>query len=141
MDRVLKAHFDSHRTIGSLPPELEGFSGRLFPDLEKLSVWRNAVKGLSMEHEGMKFKGALDDLFQTPENLYVPVDFKTRGYPIKEDTPKSYQLQMDCYSLLLEKNSLPPAGFAILLFYHPLKVNASHNVEFHAQPVKIKTSP
>jgi len=84
--------------------------------------------------------GALDDLFVTDKGLYAPLDFKTRGYPLKEDTHEHYQHQMDIYSFLLEKNGLKSSGYAILLFYHPKKVNENHNVEFYVDPIKIKTS-
>ena len=142
MDRVLKEHFDSHRAKKTIPPELEGFNGTLYPDLEKLKIWRSNFKGLRYtDLSGATLMGALDDLFVTSADTYVPVDFKTRGFPLKQDTHEHYQDQMNIYSLLLEKNDLPPAGFAILLFYHPKKVNKNHNIEFHAEPVKIPTSP
>jgi hypothetical protein len=44
---------------------------------------------------------------------------------------------MDIYSFLLEKNSLQPADFAILIFYHPTGVDANHNVIFNSDPVKV----
>jgi hypothetical protein len=143
MDKILKEHFDSHRKEGTTPGELEGrFEGRLFTDMEKLRDWRNNFRGLRFtdEQAGITLMGALDDLFVTPEGLYAPLDFKTRGYPLKQNTHEYYQHQMDIYSFLLEKNSLPPAGFAILLFYHPKQVTSTCRVEFHAEPVKIKTS-
>jgi len=143
MDRILKQHFDTHRSKKTLPKALEGkFSGSLYPDLKKLDVWRNNFKGLQHEAKpGFILKGALDDLFVTSSRKYAPLDFKTRGYPRKEDTHEYYQLQMDSYALLLEKNGMKTAGFAILLFYHPLKVNREHHVEFNADPVKIPTNP
>ena len=69
------------------------------------------------------------------------MNFKTRGYPLKENTHEYYRLQMDCYSLLLEKSGMKSAGYAILLFYHPLKVNREHHVEFQATPYKLITNP
>lgn len=141
MDRVLKEHFDWHRKEGTLPEVLRDFKGRLYPDLEKLTAWRNNFKGLRFTQDGNTFFGAIDDLFITPDGKYAPLDFKTRGYPLKEDTHEYYRFQMDCYAFLLERNSLPSAGYAILLFYHPLKVNREHHVEFQADPITIKTNP
>ena len=143
MDKILKEHFDSHRKNQTFPEELEGrFEGNLFADLEKLDTWRNNFRGLRFtdEDSGIILMGALDDLFVTKEGLYAPLDFKTRGYPLKPDTHEYYQNQMDIYSFLLEKNGMPSAGFAILLFYHPKCVDSRHNIEFHAEPIKIKTS-
>ena len=84
--------------------------------------------------------GAIDDLLVTDSGKYAPLDFKTRGHPVKENTHKYSQNQMDIYSFLLEKNGMPSAGFAILLFYHPKCVTSSCNVEFHAEPIKVATS-
>ena len=140
MDRILKKHFDRHRNDDSVPEELEGkFQGKLFKDREKLEVWRNNFKGLRFTDEktGITLMGALDDLFVTGDGKYAPLDFKTRGYPRKEDTHEHYQHQMDIYSYLLEKNSLTPADFAILIFYHPVGVDENHNVVFDPDPVRV----
>ena len=139
MDRVLKEHFDRHRLERKMPPELAGFGGRLFDDEQRLNEWRSNRKGLRYKDlaSGVTLMGALDDLFVTREGLYAPLDFKTRGYPRKPDTHEHYQHQMDLYSFLLEKNGLSPAGYAILIFYHPLRVNERHNVEFHPDAIKV----
>jgi hypothetical protein len=138
MDRILKEHFDEHRHKGTHPEELEGIPGQLFDDVEKLKVWRNNLRGLQYEEAstGACLGGALDDLFVAPEG-YAPIDFKTRGYPRKENSHEYYQHQMDIYSFLLEKNRMKPAGFAILLFYHPKCVNGHCNVEFYAETLKV----
>ena len=143
MDKILKVHFDKHREKDETPEELEGkFKGRLYNDLEKLRIWQNNFKGLTYtdKKSGIILRGALDDLFVTADKTYAPLDFKTRGYPLKTDTHEHYQHQMDIYSFLLGKNGLKPAGFAILLFYHPLKVNKNHNVVFQVDDIKVKTS-
>jgi len=142
MDRILKEHFDKHRKKDSKPSEIEGISGSLFQDLGLLDVWRNNFKGLRYENKktGFTLMGALDDLFVTNKGLYAPLDFKTRGFPLKENTHEHYQNQMDIYSFLLSKNNKKPAEFAILLFYHPKKVNKSCIVEFYVDIIKVKTS-
>lgn len=143
MDKILKEHFDSHRKSNTHPEELEGIEGRLFPDIETLKVWRDNRKGLRYEDRktGATLIGALDDLVVTSDGRYAPLDFKTRGFPRKDDTHSHYQHQMDIYSFLLEKNGLQPAGFAILIFYHPVGVNSNHDVLFDKDPLKVKTSP
>jgi CRISPR/Cas system-associated exonuclease Cas4 (RecB family) len=140
MDLVLKKHFDRHRLDRSLPEELDRkFEGRLFGDAEKLEAWRSGYKGLRYvdAKTGAILMGALDDLFVTSDGKYAPLDFKTRGSPRKDNTHCYYQHQMDIYSFLLEKNSLPAADFAILLFFHPTGVDERHNVIFDADPVKL----
>jgi len=140
MDLILKKHFDRHRQDRSLPEELEGkFQGRLFDDSKKIEIWRSSYQGLRYRDEksGATLMGALDDLFVTADGKHAPLDFKTRGVPRKDDTHSYYQHQMDIYSFLLEKNSLPPADFAILIFYHPTGVDERHNVIFDPDPVKV----
>jgi hypothetical protein len=145
MDRLLKEHFDRHRADGSEPPEIQGIPGALFPDLERLREWRDNRRGLRWTdpRSGFGLMGALDDLFVTAEGLYAPLDFKTRGSPRRDNTHSYYQHQMDLYSLLLERNGLPTAGFAVLIFYHPVSVstaNGRHDVLFEPDPVKLPTS-
>ena len=142
MDRVLKEHFDEHRKNRTKPEELHNkFKGHLFRDLNKLNDWRNNRKGLRFTDKASQITlmGALDDLWVTDKGLYAPLDFKTRGFPLKENTHEYYQDQMDIYSFLLEKNGLKPAGFAILIFYHPRAVDKNCNVDFQPDPVKIRT--
>ena len=146
MDGILKAHFDTHRQKGEHPEELKGFDVKLFPDIKKLEEWRNNRKGLRFEDNGFTLMGAIDDMLVTADGKYAPLDFKTRGYPKKDDTHSFYQHQMDIYSFLLDKNGLSPAGFAILVFYHPVGVSCCntkghHDVLFEPEPVKVAADP
>ena len=143
IDSVLKKYFDEFRCKGCLPPELEGkLKGHLFNDMEKLGVWRNNFKGLEYidEESGIGIRGALDDLFVDDEGLYIPLDFKTRGFPLKEDTHEHYQHQMDVYCFLLDANGNKTREFACLLFFYPLKVDSDGKVIFKSELVKIWTS-
>lgn len=143
MDGILKKYFDTFREKGELPPELKGvLHGKLFDDMDRLSVWRNNFKGLQYldEDSGILLRGAQDEVFVTAEGEYMPVDFKTRGYPLKEDTAKHYQHQMDIYCFLLHKNGLKTAKHACLIFYHPTKVQGDGLVKFKYDVVKMKTS-
>lgn len=143
MDRVLKAHFDSYREKGLLPPELSELDGmKLFDKIELLKVWRNNLKGISYEDKkvGAILRGAVDDMLVDGEKLVV-LDFKTRGFPLKEDTHKSYQEQLNIYTYLLEKNGFDAEHYAYLLFYYPNIVNGDGSVLFNRKLVKMKTSP
>ncbi len=68
------------------------------------------------------------------------MDYKTRGYPLKEDTHEHYQEQLDIYNFLLRKNGYDTEDYAYLLFYHPDKVNKNGNVVFNTDLVKMKIS-
>lgn len=143
IDLILKKHFDVFRCKNSLPPDIEGkLKGHLFADMGKLKIWRNNFKGLQYidKKSGIGLRGALDDLFVTEDGLHIPLDFKTRGFPLKEDTAEHYQHQMDIYCFLLEKNAMKTEKFACLIFYYPIKVEAHGGFEFKCEVVKIRTS-
>jgi RecB family exonuclease len=121
MDQVFKHYFDYWRKLKKLPPELSEVSGYLYDNLPRLNVWRNNFRGLVTELPAlnMTLQGAIDDLLVSPEGRYAPLDFKTRGFPTKEDTHEHYRHQLNLYALLLEANGLPPAEKGYLLFFHP----------------------
>jgi len=141
MDRILKNHFDSFRDKGLLPPELQKLEGvKLFDDVELLEVWRNNRKGIEWRDEdGNVLKGAVDNILQKGEKLIV-LDFKTRGFPLHDDTAEHYQDQLDIYNFLLRKNGFETEDYAYLLFYHPKEVEEDGDVAFHIDLVKVEIS-
>jgi len=142
MDRILKTHFDSFRDKNQLPPELKEFNGslKLFDDKELLEEWRNNRKGVQWtDEEGNLFKGAVDNILKKGNKLIV-LDYKTRGFPLKDDTAEHYRDQLDIYNLLLRKKGYETEDYSYLLFYHPDKVNANGDVVFNTDLIKMKTS-
>ncbi len=143
MDRVLKAHFDSFRDQHELPPELVHLNGeiKLFEEKELLDDWRNYKKGLQwLDSNGNKLVGAVDNVLQKGNKLIV-LDYKTRGFPIKEDSHEYYREQMDLYTFLLQKNGFPTESYAYLLFYHPTRVEKNGDLHFHHDLIKIDVHP
>ncbi len=142
MDKILKAHFDSFIGKGKLPPELKDMNDEvtLFDNTGLLEVWRNNFKGIQWTDEkGNLIRGAVDNILQKGKKLIV-LDYKTRGYPLKEDTAKYYQDQLDIYNFLLRKNGYETEDYAYLLFYHPDKVNENGNIFFHTDLVRMDIS-
>lgn len=142
MDRILKAHFDSFRDKGLLPPELAQLNGevRLFNDVELLKVWRNNLKGVQWTDEsGNLIRGAIDNLLQKQQKLII-LDYKTRGFQLKEDTANHYQDALDIYNFLLRKNGYETEDYSYLLFYHPEKVNEKGDVIFNTDLIKMDVS-
>jgi hypothetical protein len=142
MDKILKVHFDVFMKKGDLPPELKELDGevKLFEDEDLLKVWRSNFKGIRWtDNKGNLFRGAVDNILVKGKKLIV-LDYKTRGYPLKEDTANHYQDQLDIYNFLLRKNNRETEDYAYLLFYHPNKVNENGDVDFHAELVKMKIS-
>jgi len=140
MDKVLKAHFDSFIGKG-LPPELKlDNKYKLFNDASLLATWRNNFKGISYaDDKGNVLHGAVDNILVKNSKLVV-LDYKTRGFPLKEDTANHYQDQLDIYNFLLRKNGFKTLNYAYLLFYHPSNVEANGNVVFNTDLIKMKIS-
>ncbi len=139
MDSILKAHFDSFRDKGLLPPELHELKGlKLFGNLELLEVWRNNFKGIQWKgKDGNILRGAVDDILEKKSKLIV-LDFKTRGFPLKEDTHEHYQDQLDIYNFLLRQNDYETEDYAYLLFYYPEKVNGNGDIVFHTSLIEME---
>jgi len=141
MDNILKTHFDSFMEKGQLPPELcnsECKDLKLFNDKELLKAWRSNFKGIKAEDkEGNILRGAVDNILTKGDKLIV-LDYKTRGFPLKEDTAEHYQDQLDIYNFLLRKNNYKTEDYSYLLFYHPKEVTKEGNVIFNTDLVKME---
>jgi len=149
MDILIKKYFDEYRTKDELPPELVGkVEGKLFSDMKLLKKWRYWKTGLRYEDKKLNatLYGALDECFVIPsknpnETIYIPVDYKTRGFDLKEDSTNYYQTQLDCYTFLLEASGYKHLSFGYLIFYIPKEIKKEGVVRFVIEPKKIKTNP
>lgn len=142
MDRILKTHFDKFRDKGKLPPELcenkECVNMKLFDDKEKMKIWQSNFKGVSWtDKDGNELHGAVDNILVKGKKLIV-LDYKTRGYALKEDTAEHYRLQQNIYNFLLRKNGYETEGYFFLLFYVPKEVMPTGEVIFDTSLVKMK---
>lgn len=146
MDNVFKKYFDEYRKRGEMPPEVEGrVDGTLFADMKRLNGWRDFNFGrggmtTQISEYGMVLNGAIDDLVVSPDGRFVPFDFKTRGYPLKDDTHEHYRTQLDLYALLFQRNGMEPADYGYLLFFWPSSydMGAAH---FKTELVRMDVSP
>lgn len=145
MDKILKEHFDRFMEKGLLPPELSSHDCMggcsLFSDKEKLKVWRSNFKGIEYfdKSSGVLLRGAVDNLLIKGKTLTV-LDYKTRGFPLKEDTHEHYRLQMNIYNFLLRKNGYRTSDMSYLLFYYPHSVNGSGEVIFETRLVPLEVN-
>lgn len=144
MDNILKKHFDRFMEKGVLPPELcdskECIGIKLFDDKELLRIWRNARKGIEWtDKDGNVLHGAIDNIMVRGKRL-IALDYKTRGYPCKDDTAEKYQDQLDIYNFLLRKNGYETEDYAFLLFYVPKEVLPTGEVIFDTTLVKMKVN-
>lgn len=133
-----------------MPPELEGkIDGVLMDEMDLLNKWRNWRTGLQYHdktHDAVLF-GALDDCLVKEQKvgpatklLYMPLDYKTRGFPPQEGASEEYyQHQLDAYALMLSENGYKAGNYAYLVYYFPKEVKEHGVVEFEVQAVKIST--
>jgi hypothetical protein len=134
MDIILKRHFDKFMKRGELPPEIKDHHHtqglKLFDDEELLKAWRNNLKGISWaDDNGNILRGAVDNILVKEKKLIV-LDYKTRGFPLKEDTLEYYQNQLNIYNFLLRKNGFETEDYSLLLFYIPKEVLETGEVVF-----------
>ena len=139
MDKVLKAHFDSFRDKNELPPELkdEGIKAELFKDVALLEEWRDNFRGILWKDENDNIlRGAVDNILVKDKKLIV-LDYKTRGFPLKEDTAEYSRHQLDVYNFLLRKNGYETEDYGYLIFYYPKEVNENGDVVFDTRLIKM----
>ena len=138
MDKILKAHFDAFRDKDQLPPELKELDDvKLYDNIFLLEAWRNYRQGIKWEDEhGNIFMGAVDNILKKGDKLIV-LDYKTRGYALKDDTAEHYRLQQNVYNFLLRKNGYETEDYFFLLFYVPNKVTKTGEVIFDTTLVKM----
>ena len=142
MDKILKIHFDKFMEQGKLPPEIcensDCINMKLFTDKDKMKIWQSNFKGIQFtDKDGNLLRGAVDNILVKGKKLIV-LDYKTRGYPLKEDTAQFSQNQLDTYNFLLRKNGYETEDYGFLLFYVPREVMATGEVIFDAELVKMK---
>jgi len=148
MDGILKRHFDRFAEKGILPPEIRDHVHckhmKLFNDQELLNVWRSNFKGIVWKDKnGNILHGAVDNILvdqHGKSKKLVVLDYKTRGFALKEDTHKVSQHQLDIYNFLLRKNGQDTEDFAFLLFYVPKHVLETGEVVFETTLMKMPIS-
>ncbi len=136
LDRVLKAYFDTFRKNGNLPPFLSGkIPGKLMLDMPK----KGWLDFYDPELEA-KLGGYLDECIHLDDGKYAVLDHKTRG-SAPQEVHRSYQLQMDAYTFLLEQNNLPTNRTAYIVYYIPEKIGSLKEVSFDFILKELKTDP
>ena len=138
MDGLIKSHFDKYRRQDKLPPEINNNIQARPIRQEIIDKWRNWRTGLKYQEEAICLIGALDECF-IDKDIYIPVDYKTRGYPLKDNTVGYYQNQLNLYAFLLEKNGFRVSPFAYLVFYLLESLSDGGLMRFDIQLVKVGT--
>lgn len=124
-DPHLKSYFDKLRKENSNLEELEKHNLKLYPDLDKIKIWRKSGVEFFHEDHGFVYYGKIDDLLVTHSGTLVPFDFKITTsnnftlYP-------SEKRQLEIYGYLFYKRGFEVANFGII---YKIKVDINENFE------------
>jgi len=131
IDRTIKPLADS--MAGQMPAFLGGkIPGVLMPDREKMKKWGNWRTGMRYfdTENSIELYGALDECAivdqgdeEDPRPIYIPVDWKTKGDKPKDSGAQYYQLQLDCYNLMLHATGHKIANIGYLVYLYPTVAN------------------
>jgi len=116
---------------------------KLFPNQELLNKWRNNFEGIRYydpELETTLF-GAVDDVLEFPDNKLAVLDYKSTGSKVATIYDR-FQIQMDVYTYLLEKNGYSTTRKGYLAFYIVDKENGFNGkLPFRKELHEIETDP
>jgi CRISPR/Cas system-associated exonuclease Cas4 (RecB family) len=145
VDEAVKEHFDGFRERDKVPPEIQECSEddlRLYEDqefLEKARSWRTQPKWTDPETKAV-LRGGVDDLMRNSEGEIVVLDYKTRGYPPKEENgaPDYYARQVNLYNLILRENGYETADYGLILYFYPDGFEENGEFVFHTEVRRVE---
>jgi len=145
VDLLLKEEFDEYRKKGEQHPLLlaHNIPAKLFQNQELLNQWRSNFSGIRYYDKelGATIFGAVDDILEFPDGKLAPLDYKSTGSATANIYDR-FQLQMDVYSYLLEKNGFSTPRKGYLAFYIVNKKNGfGDRLPFRKELQEIETNP
>ncbi len=145
VDSLLKEEFDSYRAKNEPHPLFlaNNISARLFSNQKLLNQWRNNFSGIRYydSETGATLFGAVDDILEFPDGKLAPLDYKSTGSKVANVYDR-FQIQMDVYTYLLEKNGFETPRQGYLAFYIVDKENGFiDRLPFKKELHIIKTNP
>ncbi|MDO8424885.1 MAG: PD-(D/E)XK nuclease family protein [bacterium] len=145
VDVLLKEEFDEYRRKGEPHPLLiaHNIPAKLFPNQDLLNQWRSNFSGIRFYDKDLDATlfGAVDDVLQFPDGKLAPLDYKSTGSSVANVYDR-FQLQMDIYTLLLEKNGFETPRKGYLAFYIVDKKNGFiDRLPFRKELQEIETNP
>jgi CRISPR/Cas system-associated exonuclease Cas4 (RecB family) len=107
---LFKKEFDIHRVKKEAHPLMKVYEVDAVPFQHKdLNTWRENFEGIQYFHEetGMTISGAVDDLWITPDDEIIVVDYKSTSkdqeVTLDDKWKEGYKRQMEVYQWLLRK--------------------------------------
>jgi len=145
VDVLLKEEFDRYRAENKSHPLLlaHKIPAKLFPNQNLLNQWRSNFAGLryfDSELDATLF-GAVDDVLEFEDGKLAAMDYKSTGSAVATVYDR-FQLQMDIYTYLLEKNGFLTPRKGYLAFYIVDKGNGfGDRLPFRKELHEIDTNP
>lgn len=145
VDILLKQEFDTYRKREESHPLIvaHNIPAKLFPNQELLDQWRSNFSGIRHYDEGLgaTLFGAVDDVLEFEDGKLAPLDYKSTGSSAANVYDR-FQLQMDVYTYLLEKNGFLTPRKGYLAFYIVDKGNGfGDRLPFRKELHEINTDP
>jgi len=145
VDILLKKEFDIYRAKNEIHPLFleNNIQAKLFPDQNKLNQWRSNFEGIRYYDTNLQATlfGAVDDVLEFPDGKLAPLDYKSTGSAVPTVYDR-FQLQMDVYTFLLEKNGFSISKKGYLAFYIVNKENGfGDRLPFRKELHEIETDP
>ena len=151
VDGLLKEEFDTYRAKNLPHPLLQdnNINAKLFPNQKLLNQWRNNFAGIRYFDEalGATLFGAVDDVLELDPSAgsgqvrIAPLDYKSTGSTVANVYDR-FQLQLDTYAFLMEKNGYKTSGKGYLAFYIVDKSRGFiDRLPFRKEVVEIDTNP
>lgn len=132
VDALLKKEFDAHRAAHTAHPLMKAYGLDAVPfEHAQMDEWRDSLrKGIVWQHKtGLTVSGGVDDIWVTPQNELIVVDYKSTSKAGKiesldEDWHVGYKRQIEVYQWLLRQN-----GFKVSNTGYWVYANASKDKE------------
>jgi hypothetical protein len=145
VDSLLKEEFDTYRAKNLPHPLLQenNIKAHLFANQKLLNQWRNNLAGIRYfdQELGATLFGAVDDVLEFDDGKIAPLDYKSTG-STAANVYDRFQLQLDTYTFLMEKNGYQTVHKGYLAFYIVDKSRGFiDRLPFRKEIVEIDTNP
>lgn len=145
VDELLKEEFDAYRKKKISHPLLEEkrIKAHLFENQKLLNQWRSNLAGIRYFDEQLQATlfGVLDDVLEFDNGEMAPLDYKSTGIAVAKVYDR-FQLQLDTYAFLMEKNGYNINKKGYLAFYIVDKNKGFiDRLPFRKEIIEIETNP
>lgn len=129
VDALLKKEFDTHRAAKTPHPLMKTYGLDAVPfDDARMDGWRDSLKGgIAWRHEtGMTVCGGIDDVWITPKNELIVVDYKATSkdeqiVALDKEWHDGYKRQVEVYQWLFRKNGFKVSDTAYFVYANASK--------------------